>query len=120
MHTGGVKCERASAYLKLKAPGSSVFQLTGGICRYQEEFPDGGFFHGRNFVYDPRKALPSARNQEEVVGRCRVCDAPCDDYAPEVRCNKCRMLQLVCDNCRESDAEFLRTGVTCIICLNNI
>ncbi|EFJ49333.1 hypothetical protein VOLCADRAFT_120801 [Volvox carteri f. nagariensis] len=48
--TGGVRCERASAYLREKGPEfSRVFQLSGGIQRYLERFPDGGFFRGKNF-----------------------------------------------------------------------
>jgi predicted sulfurtransferase len=89
--------------------------LTGGIHNYQEAFPDGGFFHGKNFVYDPRKAVP-CKNVDEVIGKCRVCDAPYDDYAPQVRCRKCRMLQLVCDTCREQDQEFLENSVICTMC----
>jgi predicted sulfurtransferase len=53
--TGGVRCERASAYVKSKgAEFSDVYQLDGGIVRYLEKFPDGGFFRGSNFVYDSR------------------------------------------------------------------
>lgn len=53
--TGGVRCERASAYLRVKGPGfRNVYQLSGGIQRYLEAFPDGGLFEGKNFVFDPR------------------------------------------------------------------
>lgn len=56
-----------------------MYQLSGGIQRYLEAFPDGGFFHGKNFVFDDRIAVGSAR--EETVGACSVChDAVCDDY----------------------------------------
>jgi predicted sulfurtransferase len=49
--TGGVRCERASAYLKEKgAAFADVLQLAGGVQRYLEEFPDGGLFAGRLFV----------------------------------------------------------------------
>lgn len=49
--TGGVRCERASAYLREKGPAfSDVYQLAGGIQRYLEEFPDGGLFAGKLFV----------------------------------------------------------------------
>jgi predicted sulfurtransferase len=49
--TGGVRCERASAYLREKGPAfADVVQLSGGIQRYLEAFPDGGHFAGRLFV----------------------------------------------------------------------
>ena len=57
--TGGVRCERASAYLK-KQMGDQVdgvFQLKGGIERYMKEFQDGGFWRGSNFVFDKREAV---------------------------------------------------------------
>ena len=56
--TGGVRCERASQYLKSKGV-SNVYQLYGGIHAYQERFPRG-FFKGKNFVYDPRVAVGAA------------------------------------------------------------
>lgn len=49
--TGGVRCERASAYLREKGPAfAEVYQLSGGVQRYLEEFPDGGLFAGKLFV----------------------------------------------------------------------
>lgn len=54
--TGGVRCETASSYLKMKGV-TDVYQLRGGIHAYMEAFPDGsGYFRGKNFVYDPRIA----------------------------------------------------------------
>lgn len=54
--TGGIRCETASAYIRSKGDGfENVFQLFGGIQRYLEQFPDGGFFKGKNFVFDHRK-----------------------------------------------------------------
>jgi UPF0176 protein len=52
--TGGIRCEKASVYLKAKG-FDNVFQLQGGIHRYLEEFPDSNKkFIGRNFVFDSR------------------------------------------------------------------
>ncbi|KAJ1423002.1 hypothetical protein B484DRAFT_331958, partial [Ochromonadaceae sp. CCMP2298] len=52
--TGGVRCERASAYLRSKGEdrGSvqEVYQLSGGIHAYQEAFPLGGFFAGEHYT----------------------------------------------------------------------
>ena len=55
--TGGIRCEKASAYLCAKGY-QNVYQLEGGIHRYLEKFPDGGVFKGKNFVFDRRVAVP--------------------------------------------------------------
>ncbi|OLP89383.1 Rhodanese-like domain-containing protein 6 [Symbiodinium microadriaticum] len=54
--TGGVRCERASTLLR-SALGeqSQVFQLQGGIHRYLESYPTGGFFQGSMYVFDRRR-----------------------------------------------------------------
>ena len=57
----------------------------GGIQRYLEEYPDGGFFRGKNFVYDERGAV-GAEAGSSVVGRCLGCADPCDDYSARLRC----------------------------------
>ena len=97
--TGGVRCERASSYLKAKGL-ESVYQLHGGIHAYQEKFPTGGYFRGKNFVYDPRRALPYPQ-LDETIGSCFLCMAPYDDYSSESRCAHCRMLVLLCASCRQ-------------------
>ena len=51
--TGGVRCEKASAYLK-KLGVEDVSQLSGGIHRYLESYGSRGFFKGSNFVFDSR------------------------------------------------------------------
>lgn len=57
--TGGVRCERASALLKSKYGDDikEVYQLQGGIEKYLQSFPDGGFWQGKNFVFDKREAI---------------------------------------------------------------
>ncbi|PSC70407.1 rhodanese-like domain-containing 6 isoform X1 [Micractinium conductrix] len=95
--TGGVRCERASAYVKSLGPSfQDVVQLKGGIQRYLEAFPDGGFFKGQLFVFDERGAVGGG---DEVVGRCASCATPCSHYLHRWRCADCRMLLLVCDGC---------------------
>ena len=51
--TGGIRCERASTYLKEKGVAKNVYQILGGIHRYAEQYPDG-FFRGKNYVFDDR------------------------------------------------------------------
>jgi UPF0176 protein len=64
--TGGIRCEKASVYLKAKGL-DNVFQLQGGIHRYLEEFPDTNKkFLGRNFVFDSRMIDKSKSDTHNV------------------------------------------------------
>ncbi|XP_024545367.1 rhodanese-like domain-containing protein 6 isoform X1 [Selaginella moellendorffii] len=99
--TGGVRCEMASAYIRSKGEEfENVYQLSGGIQRYLEAFPEGGYFHGKNFVFDHRISVPSL--QDKTVGCCYSCKSPYDDYTPRLRCSMCRMLVLLCESCKAS------------------
>ncbi len=62
-----------------------------------EAFPSGGYFAGRNFVFDERVTV--AGGSGRVVGSCCMCAAPHDTYEPRCRCGHCRMLVLVCPTC---------------------
>ena len=65
------------------------------------DFPSGGYFKGKNFVYDPRISVPYALAvEEEIVGNCLICNSIYDDYRPQMRCHSCRILVLVCDRCQ--------------------
>ncbi|CAM8899728.1 unnamed protein product [Rhodiola kirilowii] len=97
--TGGIRCEMASAYIKSKGAGfENVYQLYGGIQRYLEQFPYGGFFKGKNFVFDHRIAVGSSDNL--IMGSCLLCGSSYDDYSARCRCTYCRMLILVCEKCQ--------------------
>ncbi|XP_028553685.1 rhodanese-like domain-containing protein 6 isoform X2 [Dendrobium catenatum] len=63
-----------------------------------EQFPDGGFFKGKNFVFDHRISVGS--QDKDVLGTCLICGSPFDDYSSRCRCFYCRMLVLVCYNCQ--------------------
>ncbi|MED6216612.1 Rhodanese-like domain-containing protein 6 [Stylosanthes scabra] len=104
--TGGIRCEMASAYIKSKGAGfENVFQLFGGIQRYLEQFPDGGFFKGKNFVFDHRISVGSS--DTDVLGTCLICHCSFDDYSSRCRCTHCRMLVLVCHNCQNEAASYV-------------
>ncbi|GMF40934.1 unnamed protein product [Phytophthora fragariaefolia] len=95
--TGGIRCEKASAYLKHLGL-ENVYQLEGGIHRYLERFPDGGgLFQGKNFVFDQRVTMGS--EDKTVTGQCERCHVPHDTLSG-TRCAYCRMHVLVCDSCR--------------------
>eukprot|EP00505_MAST-04D_sp_SCG-Rhode-Island_P000134 Stramenopile-MAST_4_protein_134 len=101
--TGGVRCERASAFLRGKGI-EDVYQLQGGIHRYLEAYPDGGFWKGKNFVFDKRLAVGAPKNKtKEIIGKCLLCASPCDDYGPAFRCVHCRLLVLVCNECQTGE-----------------
>ncbi|RLN48739.1 hypothetical protein BBJ28_00001476 [Nothophytophthora sp. Chile5] len=100
--TGGIRCEKASAYLK-QLGLANVFQLEGGIHRYLQQFPDGGgLFRGKNFVFDQRVAMAS--EDSSVTGRCERCQTP-HDTLTGTRCRYCRMHVLLCDQCRADARE---------------
>ena len=124
--TGGVRCERASSYLRSKGPAfHNCFQLEGGIQRYLEAFPDGGYFKGKNFVFDSRSSVPPAEHQSDaageagglsnVVGQCMNCKCPYDDYGSRARCSYCRLLILLCPSCIDTVAS-TETQKFCEIC----
>ncbi|KAL3638192.1 Rhodanese-like domain-containing protein 6 [Castilleja foliolosa] len=111
--TGGIRCEMASAYIRSKGAGfENVFQLYGGIQRYMEQFPDGGFFKGKNFVFDHRVSVGSL--DTNILGTCLLCCAPFDDYTSRCRCVHCRMLVLICHSCRENNSPYV-----CELCQKN-
>jgi len=95
--TGGIRCEKASAYYRHKG-FKQVYQLEGGIIEYTRQVREQGLpnkFHGKNFVFDNRKA---ERISDEVIAQCHQCGAPCDTH---VNCanDGCHLLFIQCDNC---------------------
>uniref|UniRef100_A0A2P2LGP6 Uncharacterized protein MANES_08G110000 n=2 Tax=Rhizophora mucronata TaxID=61149 RepID=A0A2P2LGP6_RHIMU len=111
--TGGIRCEMASAYVRSKGAGfENVFQLYGGIQRYLEQYPDGGFFKGKNFVFDHRISVGSS--DTNILGSCLLCGVSFDDYSSRCRCSYCRMLVLVCDGCKVTETVYV-----CELCQKN-
>jgi len=100
--TGGIRCEKASAFLKAKGI-ENVYQLQGGIHRYLEEYPDGGEFCGKNFVFDSRAQVapehaPDAA-ERSVVGQCLSCRASHERFTGTVCCTVCLQPLLLCPTC---------------------
>lgn len=94
--TGGIRCERGSAYLRSKNICKEIYQLKGGIHKYLEQFPDG-FYRGKLFVFDERYAIAF---NEDIISECRYCSSPWDQYQ---LCSTdfCCQLVLSCATCRE-------------------
>lgn len=84
--TGGVRCERATTYLKSKGIAEEVYQIEGGIHRYIEQYPDG-FFRGKNYVFDNRVTV---KVNDDILGSCYICKKPNDDFTNclNAKCNK--------------------------------
>lgn len=95
--TGGIRCEKASNFLRSQGV-DEVHHLKGGIHKYLETYEDGGFFRGKNFVFDKR-VLMGAQKNNEVVGKCIECQTPYDEFSGRKVCTACRDLVLVCDSC---------------------
>lgn len=97
--TGGIRCEKASAYFKHKG-FKNVFQLEGGIIEYTRQVNESQLdnkFIGKNFVFDERR---SERISDDVIARCHQCGAPADTH---VNCanDACHLLFIQCDACKE-------------------
>lgn len=95
--TGGIRCEKASAYFKYKG-FKDVNHLHGGIIQYAKEVKDQGLeskFRGINFVFDERIG---ERITEDVLSNCHQCGNPCDTH---VNCKNddCHLLFIQCDDC---------------------
>ncbi len=73
--TGGIKCEKASAYL-LEQGFQNVYQLHGGIIQYGLE-TDGEDFEGKCYVFDNRLAADVNKKNPTVVSSCYVCQQAC-------------------------------------------
>ena len=101
--TGGIRCEKASAYYKHKG-FKNVFQLEGGIIEYARQVENKGLenkFLGKNFVFDHRRG---ERISEDIIANCHQCGAACDTH---VNCanEACHLLFIQCDNCRDAMQE---------------
>lgn len=95
--TGGIRCEKASAYMKHRGY-KNVHQVEGGIIEYSRQAEKLGIenkFIGKNFVFDERMG---ERISEEVIAKCHQCGAPCDDH---VNCanDACHILFIQCKKC---------------------
>ncbi|MGQ0739743.1 MAG: oxygen-dependent tRNA uridine(34) hydroxylase TrhO [Bacteroidota bacterium] len=97
--TGGIRCEKASAYM-LHRGFKNVFHLEGGIINYVNEAKEKGLgikFHGKNFVFDQRLG---ERVTEEIISQCHQCGKPADTHVNCVN-DACHLLFIQCDECRE-------------------
>lgn len=97
--TGGIRCEKASAYM-LHNGFQNVFHLEGGIINYAKQIKEAGLeskFIGKNFVFDNRMG---ERITEDIISKCHQCGQPADTH---VNCanDGCHLLFIQCPACAE-------------------
>ncbi|MCK0155913.1 rhodanese-related sulfurtransferase [Cellulophaga sp. F20128] len=98
--TGGIRCEKASAYYKHKG-FKNVYQLEGGIIEYTRQVNTQNLenkFIGKNFVFDHRRG---ERITDDVISNCHQCGEACDEH---VNCanEACHLLFIQCNSCAEA------------------
>ena len=111
----------------------NVYQLQGGIDKYFKEFPDGGYWKGKNYVFDKRCEHAPLENEEAYhqkkhsseaqesqpdddvsnqkpvastsvpMGKCEACAKPWDKYRGKRRCPTCGVPSLICRECWQAD-----------------
>ena len=110
--TGGIRCEKASAYM-IKKGFKDVYQLDGGIFNFIKKFPDT-YWEGGMFVFDERRVVnPNTKEELLHIAKCHFCGKPtsyyinchnvdCDKII--VSCHECKVKNDYCcsDECRAS------------------
>jgi len=100
--TGGIRCEKASAWFKHKG-FEKVYQLNGGIIEYARQVEQEGLdnkFIGKNFVFDRRLG---ERISDDIIAQCHQCGNPCDDHTNCAN-EACHLLFIQCKNCADKYA----------------
>lgn len=97
--TGGIRCEKASAYYLHKG-FNKVHMIDGGIIEYTRQCEKEGLenqFIGKNFVFDERMG---ERISEDIVSNCHQCGKPSDNH---INCanDACHLLFIQCEECAE-------------------
>ena len=119
--TGGIRCEKASAYIRREIPSvKEVRHLKGGIHKYLDAYGSSNdcLWEGKNFVFDGRGAHKASetsgsevnnkdtRIKHKIVGTCNYCSNQWDSFDPNCVCTVCREPTLVCLECRKGLAEY--------------
>ncbi len=111
--TGGIRCEKASAWMKHNG-FKNIKHIKGGIINYAHRVKELGLqnkFRGKNFVFDERMG---EKVGDEVIAFCQICEKnKCDDY---IHCkNKsCHVLFICCKDCEKKLNGYC--GRICNIC----
>jgi UPF0176 protein len=96
--TGGIRCEKASAYMREQG-FKDVYQVDGGIINYIQQFPDT-YWEGGMFVFDDRKVVePNSKEELKYTTNCHFCDKPTSYY---INCHNldCDKIIVCCHECK--------------------
>ena len=118
--TGGIRCERATALLNQITDAEEDFKtkevvmVRGGIERYLKTFKEGGYWKGKNYLFDKRmEQAPAEKSQEaldnDIESKCCMCLKPCAQYRGQHKCARtipssglvCAVPVIVCDDCQK-------------------
>ena len=113
-----------------------MYQLKGGIERYLQAFPDGGYWRGKNFVFDKREAVsadnragdggvirkkhPTSDSCSNLGAMCCCCGTPWDRYVGKKKCFTCGVPVLMCDKCmskKPDQTTGMELSVRCPLCI---
>ena len=111
--TGGIRCEKASAYM-LHHGFKNVFHLEGGIINYANQIKEEGLesqFKGKNFVFDDRLG---EKITEDIISKCHQCGVPCDTHT-NCKNDGCHLLFIQCPSCAETFAGCCTQACTDIV-----
>jgi hypothetical protein len=120
---------------------------SGGIDKYFKEFPDGGYWKGKNYVFDKRfahappaagastmrtedsvtvesrkegegsDAFQQSKKSTEILGKCECCGKPWDMFRGKRRCPTCGVPSLICRDCSEQEGSRNLKDVRCDLCV---
>lgn len=126
--TGGIRCERATALLNQMSTTNpnlqpkGVYHMRGGIERYVKTFPQGGFWKGKNYLFDRRQEqIPGTKDQDqvedEITSKCCLCRQKWTQYRGKFKCSQslCGVPVIVCPSC-DSKALQRPETLTCELC----
>ena len=111
--TGGIRCEKASAYM-MHHGFKNVFHLEGGIINYANQIKEVGLesqFKGKNFVFDDRLG---EKITEDIISKCHQCGAPCDTHT-NCKNDGCHLLFIQCPSCAQTYAGCCTQACTDIV-----
>lgn len=133
--TGGIRCERATALLNQITDAEDDFKtkdvvmVRGGIERYLKTFKQGGYWKGKNYLFDKRmEQAPPEKTEEalnaDVETNCCVCKTPFSQYRGQHKCSRiipssglsCAVPVIVCNECQKAATEQPRT-LACPLCV---
>lgn len=98
--TGGIRCEKASAYF-LHQGFKNVFHVEGGIIEYARKAKEQNLpleFIGKNFVFDERLG---EKITEDIIAQCHQCGKPADTHT-NCKNEACHLLFIQCESCAET------------------